>query len=55
MLKKTEYSPFVLKNTAGFAKLYKVAPSLYQKAQLKWKRFYPKDEWPVSASMREGE
>jgi hypothetical protein len=54
-LKKTDFSHFVLKNTAGFAKLYKIAPSLYQKAQLKWKRFYPKDEWPVSAEMREGE
>jgi hypothetical protein len=54
-LNKATFSPFVLKNTAGFAKLYKLAPTVYQKAQLKWKRFYPKDEWPVSASMREGE
>jgi hypothetical protein len=54
-LKKTEFSPFVLKNTAGFARLYLVAPTVYQKAQLKWKRFYPKDEWPVSAEMRKGE
>lgn len=53
--KKTEFSPFVLRNLDGFAKLYKVAPTLYQKAKGKYKRFYPKDEWPVSASMKEGE
>lgn len=46
-LKKTEFSPFVLKHKAGFQKLYKIAPTVYQKAGLKWKRFYPKDPWPI--------